>query len=47
MQATFEEMYIVGELMDIDMHNLIYMSRERITMDHVQFFLYQILCGIK
>lgn len=46
MQASFDEVYIVGELMDIDMHNLIYLSREKITTDHVQFFVYQMLCGL-
>lgn len=45
-QASFDEVYIVGELMDIDMHNLIYLSREKITTDHVQFFVYQMLCGL-
>jgi len=28
--------------MDIDMHNLMYLSREKITPDHVQFFVYQV-----
>ncbi|KAM3569793.1 hypothetical protein VYU27_008118 [Nannochloropsis oceanica] len=44
---AFDEVYIVSELMDIDMHNLMYLSREKITPDHVQFFVYQVLCGIK
>ncbi|EKU21961.1 mitogen-activated protein kinase 4 [Nannochloropsis gaditana CCMP526] len=47
LSATFDEVYIVSELMDIDMHNLMYLSREKITPDHVQFFIYQVLCGIK
>lgn len=47
LMASFDEVYIVSELMDIDMHNLMYLSREKITPDHVQFFVYQVLCGIK
>lgn len=41
LQPSFDEVYIVSELMDIDMHNLMYLSREKITPDHVQFFVYQ------
>jgi hypothetical protein len=45
LSATFDEVYIVSELMDIDMHNLMYLSREKITPDHVQFFIYQVSEG--
>ena len=34
-------MYIVAELMDTDLHRVIY-SGQRLTEEHVQFFLYQV-----
>lgn len=36
----------VGELMDVDLHRAIYYGRP-LSPEHVQFFLYQLLCGIK
>lgn len=44
--ADFADVYIVAELMDTDLHRVIY-SGQRLTEEHVQFFLYQMLCGIK
>ena len=32
--------------MDTDLHRVIY-SRQKLTDDHVQFFLYQMLCALK
>ena len=37
----FDDVYIVSELMDTDLHRVIY-SRQKLTEDHVQFFLYQV-----
>jgi serine/threonine protein kinase len=36
----------VGELMDVDLHRAIYYGRP-LSPEHIQFFLYQLLCGIK
>lgn len=36
----------VGELMDVDLHRAIYYGRP-LSAEHIQFFLYQLLCGIK
>ena len=36
----------VGELMDVDLHRAIYYGRP-LSQEHIQFFLYQLLCGIK
>jgi len=44
--ARFEDVYLVTPLMDTDLHRVIY-SRQALTPDHVQFFLYQILCGLQ
>lgn len=45
-QADFADVYMVAELMDTDLHRVIY-SGQRLTEEHVQFFLYQLLCGIR
>ena len=45
-RADFEDVYIISELMDTDLHRVIY-SRQKLTDDHVQFFLYQMLCALK
>lgn len=36
----------VGELMDVDLHRAIYYGRQ-LSSEHIQFFMYQLLCGIK
>jgi mitogen-activated protein kinase 1/3 len=42
----FEDVYIVTDLMETDLHRVIY-SRQALTDDHIQYFLYQILCALK
>lgn len=42
----FEDVYIVQDLMETDLHRIIY-SRQALTIDHVQYFVYQILRGLK
>ena len=37
----FKDIYIVQELMETDLHRVIY-SRQRLTPEHVQYFLYQV-----
>jgi mitogen-activated protein kinase 1/3 len=42
---NFNEVYIVTEPMDADLHTVIY-SESALSDDHVQFFVYQILCAL-
>jgi len=44
--ASFEDVYIVSELMETDLHRVIY-SKQNLTDEHVQYFLYQLLRGLK
>jgi len=43
---TFNDVYIVYELMDTDLHQII-RSNQPLTEDHCQYFLYQLLRGLK
>ncbi len=42
----FEDVYIVSELMNTDLHQII-ASSQPLSEDHVQYFVYQILRGLK
>jgi len=42
----YEDIYIVSDLMETDLHRIIY-SRQPLTDDHVQYFIYQILRALK
>lgn len=42
----FQEIYVITELMQSDLHRII-VSNQPITADHVKIFLYQILRGLK
>ena len=42
----FDDVYIVSELMDTDLHQII-SSPQPLTDDHCQYFLYQILRALK
>jgi len=44
--SVFEDVYIVTELMDTDLHQII-SSPQPLTDDHCQYFVYQILRGLK
>jgi hypothetical protein len=46
-QTSFTELYIVSELMDVDLHTLLHKKHEELSPDHIQSFAYQILCGVK
>ncbi|KCV70542.1 CMGC/MAPK protein kinase [Fonticula alba] len=46
LDATFNEVYLVQELMEADLHQII-RSQQRLTNEHFQYFLYQILRGLK
>lgn len=43
---NYKDVYIVTELMDADLHHINKTSRE-LTEDHYQYFLYQLLRGLK
>ncbi|KAK9121228.1 hypothetical protein Syun_018845 [Stephania yunnanensis] len=45
-KETFNDVYIVYELMDTDLHQII-RSTQPLTDDHCQYFLYQLLRGLK
>jgi len=42
----FHDVYIVADLMETDLHRIIY-SKQSLSIDHVQYFLYQIFRGLK
>jgi serine/threonine protein kinase len=43
---NFEDVYMVTDLMETDLHKVIY-SRQPLSNDHSQYFLYQMLCALK
>mmetsp|Transcript_22984 Transcript_22984/g.58378 ORF Transcript_22984/g.58378 Transcript_22984/m.58378 type:complete len:371 (+) Transcript_22984:133-1245(+) len=43
---TWKDMYLVTELLDTDLHYIIH-SKQALTDDHIQYFVYQILRGLK
>lgn len=45
-RTQFEEIYVVSELMETDLTSII-KSKQPLSDDHCQFFLYQILRGLK
>lgn len=42
---NFEDIYIVTQLMETDLHRVIY-SKQTLTNEHIQYFMYQILRGL-
>ncbi len=44
--GPFDELFIVLDYMDTDLHKIIYSSNQ-LTDEHIQYFLYQILRGLK
>ena len=44
-RTGYEDIYIVTDLMETDLHRVIY-SRQDLTDDHIQYFMYQILRGV-
>lgn len=45
-KEAFSDVYIIYELMDTDLHQII-QSNQPLTDDHCQYFLYQLLRGLK
>ncbi|KAA0150762.1 hypothetical protein FNF27_03052 [Cafeteria roenbergensis] len=44
--VDFKDLYIMTDLMETDLHRIIH-SRQDLSDDHVQYFVYQILRGLK
>jgi mitogen-activated protein kinase 1/3 len=44
-RKQFDDMYIITELMETDLHQVIY-SMQPMSDDHVKYFLYQMLCAL-
>jgi mitogen-activated protein kinase 1/3 len=44
--SDFNDIYIVTDLMETDLHRVIY-SKQQLSDDHTQYFTYQILRGLK
>ena len=44
--SEYEDVYIISDLMETDLHRIIY-SRQPLSGDHVQYFMYQILRALK
>jgi tRNA A-37 threonylcarbamoyl transferase component Bud32 len=42
----FTDVYLVVDLMETDLHRIIY-SKQKLSMDHAQYFIYQLLRGLK
>lgn len=45
-REKFDEIYAVFELMETDLGSII-KSKQELSIDHIQFFLYQVLRGMK
>ena len=43
---TFDDVYVVLDLMESDLHHIIHSDQE-LTEEHVRYFLYQVLRGLK
>lgn len=44
--ATFKDVYIVFDLMETDLHRIIH-SKQVLSDEHIRYFLYQLLRGLK
>lgn len=46
-KLEFGEVYLVSNLMDVDLNTLIRKSKDELTDDHVQYIMYQIFRALK
>ena len=44
-RTNYADIYIITDLMETDLHRVIY-SRQDLSDDHIQYFVYQILRGL-
>lgn len=42
----YHDVYMITDLMETDLHRIIY-SKQKLSLDHVQYFVYQVLRGLK
>ena len=42
----FNDVYLVTDLMETDLHRIVY-SKQKLSIDHAQYFIYQVLRGLK
>ena len=42
----YRDVYLITDLMETDLHRIIY-SKQKLSIDHVQYFIYQVLRGLK
>ena len=45
-EENFDDVYVVLDLMESDLHHIIH-SVQPLSNEHIKYFLYQILCGLK
>jgi serine/threonine protein kinase len=43
---NFQDIYIVTDLMDTDLHRIV-RSQQSLSDDHIRYFIYQVLRGLK
>ena len=43
--TNYEDVYIITELMETDLHRVIY-TDQKLTEDHIQYIIYQLLRGL-
>jgi hypothetical protein len=41
-RTNFEDIYIITDLMETDLHRVIY-SHQELTDEHIQYFIYQVI----
>eukprot|EP01062_Namystynia_karyoxenos_P077349 TRINITY_DN7763_c0_g5_i1.p1 TRINITY_DN7763_c0_g5~~TRINITY_DN7763_c0_g5_i1.p1 ORF type:complete len:546 (+),score=133.89 TRINITY_DN7763_c0_g5_i1:113-1639(+) len=46
-EAHYDSVYLVTQLMDTDLRGLLKKSAHAVTDEHQQYFMYQILCGLR
>lgn len=44
-KTGYKDIYIITNLMETDMHRVIY-SKQELSDDHIQYFIYQVLRGV-
>ena len=45
-ENNFKDLYLISDLADADLHQII-ISKQKLSNDHIQYFIYQILRGLK
>lgn len=45
-RETNDELYLILELLDSDLHRII-QSKQMLTSNHIKYFFFQLICGVK